>query len=138
MLTSERLQTIADFIDESDTVADIGADHGKLIIEIANKYPKNRYLAVENKKGPFENLENSVKNFNYNKNIECSLSDGMDYLPDYINTLVFSGMGGFNVIEIILRNEEKLRNIKKIVFSVHRNFYDLEFFAVGLVFLLLV
>ena len=34
MLTSERLQAIADFIDESDCVADIGADHGKLIIEI--------------------------------------------------------------------------------------------------------
>lgn len=128
MLTSERLQAIADFIDESDYVADIGADHGKLIIEIANKFPKNRYLAVENKQGPFDNLQNSVKNYNFNKNIECSLSDGIDYLPDYVNTLVFSGMGGFNVIEIILRNEEKLKNIKKIVFSVHRNFYDLEFF----------
>ena len=128
MLNSKRLLEITKFIDEEDFVADIGADHGKLIIEIANKYKNNKYLAVENKIGPFNNLKNSVENYNFNKNIECSLSDGIEYLPDHINTLVLSGMGGFNVINIIQKSLKNLKNVKKIIYSVHRNPIELEFF----------
>ena len=126
MLTSKRLAAIADFIDENDNAADIGADHGKLVIELANKYKNNKYLAVENKEGPFQNLINAVKSYNYNKNIECSYSDGIEYLPNYINTLIFAGMGGINVINIINKSEINLKNIKKIVFCVHKDAYLLE------------
>ena len=128
MLTSKRLIKITEFIGENDFVADIGADHGKLIIEIANKYKNNRYLAVENKIGPFTNLKNAVESYNYHKNIECSLSNGIEYLPEYINTLVFSGMGGYNVINIIRKSLNNLKNVKKIIFSVHKNTLNLEYF----------
>ena len=128
MLTSKRLLELTKYIESNDFVADIGADHGKFIIEIANKYKNQCYLAVENKEGPFSNLKKSVEKYNFNKNIECSLSDGIDYLPNYVNTLVFSGMGGYNVIEILSKNIEKLKYIKKIVFSVHKNSIQLEQF----------
>jgi tRNA (adenine22-N1)-methyltransferase len=126
MLTSKRLAKLAEFVDENDFVADIGADHGKLIIEIANKYKNNKYLAVENKVGPFNNLKEAVDKYNFNKNIECSLSDGIEYLLDHINTLIIAGMGGFNVVTIIKNSLKNLKNIKKIIFSVHRNMLDLE------------
>lgn len=128
MLTSKRLQKIADLISKNDSVADIGADHGKLIIEVANKYRENKYFAVENKEGPFKNLQNSVEKFNFNKNIECSLSDGIENIPSYIDTLVFAGMGGENVISIISENVKNLKNIKKIIFSVHTDVLVLEYF----------
>ena len=100
----------------------------KLIIEIGNKYKNTKHFAVENKIGPFTNLKNAVKTYNFNKNIECSLSDGIEIIPEYINTLIFSGMGGYNVISIIKKTVKNLRNIKKIVFSVHKNMLDLEAF----------
>lgn len=126
MLNSKRLASIANFIDESDNVADIGADHGKLVIELANKNKNKNFLAVENKAGPFKNLKNAVEKYNFNKNIECSFSDGIEYMPNYIDTLIFAGMGGINVINIISKHLDNLKNIKKIVFCVHKDAYLLE------------
>lgn len=104
---------------ESDNVADIGADHGKLVLYLANKYQNSSFLAVENKKGPFSILEKAVNDNSLFKNIECSLSDGIEYVPEFVNTLVFAGMGGMNVINIIEKSYKNLKNIKKIVICVN-------------------
>ena len=118
-MLSKRLYHIAQMFNESDNVADIGADHGKLVLYLANKYQNSSFLAVENKKGPFSILEKAVNENSLFKNIECSLSDGIEYVPQFVNTLVFAGMGGMNVINIIEKSYKNLKNIKKIVICVN-------------------
>ena len=52
---SKRLETIASMVPKS-VVADIGSDHGKLMIELFNSGKITKGYAVENKKGPYNRL----------------------------------------------------------------------------------
>ncbi|MEG2270468.1 MAG: tRNA (adenine(22)-N(1))-methyltransferase TrmK [Bacilli bacterium] len=115
---SKRLNSIFSMLDERCYVADIGADHGQLVINLAKKYINNNFFAVENKSGPFNTLKKAIDLSKCN-NIEINLSSGISQIPSYINTLVICGMGGDTIHSIILENLEKLFFIKTIVFSAH-------------------
>ena len=56
MVLSKRLNILKNFVSKDLDCADIGADHGLLIISLGNQYFKNKYLGIENKIGPFNNL----------------------------------------------------------------------------------
>ncbi|MEG1565174.1 MAG: tRNA (adenine(22)-N(1))-methyltransferase TrmK [Bacilli bacterium] len=115
---SKRLNSIYSMLDEKCYVADIGADHGQLVIKLAKTYINNKFFAVENKNGPFNTLKQAI-DLHKCKNIEISLSSGISNIPNYVNTLVICGMGGDNIYSIILDNLEKLFFIETIVFSAH-------------------
>ena len=85
---------------------------------LVGKYENIHITAIENKVGPFEILKRNLKGLD---NIKLSLSDGLDEVSKDIDTLVFAGMGGINIKNIISRNEDKLTNIKKIVIDAHRD-----------------
>lgn len=113
-----RLKTIGDLIEDGEYVADIGADHGLLELYLLGKCPNIRILAIENKKGPFKNLSKTVSGF---KNVELSLSDGLNVVNKDVTTLVFAGMGGLNIKNIIEANSPKLKNVGKIITDAHRD-----------------
>lgn len=117
---SKRLQTISDMIPKS-IVADVGSDHGKLIISLFETGKIKFGYAIENKKGPYNKL---VKALNDNKLIEYVIplfSDGISELPSCVNTIVLAGMGGDNIVSIIKSNPEKLKNVSTIVVDPHSN-----------------
>ena len=114
MLVSTRLKTVASFINESDCLADIGADHGILEIYLLAKYSNIKITAIENKKGPYKILDYNLRSF---KNIRLSLSDGLESVDKSIDTVVLAGMGGTNIIKILKRYPEKIRQLKKITSS---------------------
>lgn len=113
-----RLKTIGDLIEDGEYVADIGADHGLLELYLLGKCQNIRILAIENKKGPFKNLSKTVSGF---KNVELSLSDGLNVVNKDVTTLVFAGMGGLNIKNIIEANSPKLNNVGKIITDAHRD-----------------
>lgn len=123
-MLSKRLLTIAELISEHDNVADIGADHGKLILYLANKYRNNYFLGIENKLGPFNILKNNLNSSKIN-NINYKLSDGISYLSENINTLVFAGMGGLNIVSILKKDTYNLKNIDKIVICANNDNFEL-------------
>ena len=59
MRISKRLKIIHDMVPKS-VVADIGSDHGKLMIALVQSETISKGYAVENKEGPFERLKNSL------------------------------------------------------------------------------
>ena len=115
---SARLKEISEYISLDDRVADIGSDHGYLLLLLLDKGCK-RLLGIENKNGPFLHLKENLNQY-LNDKIEVSFSDGLSYLPADINTLAFAGMGGKNIISILSNNESKLEQIEKIVVSKER------------------
>lgn len=123
-MLSKRLKSISDLIDNHDNVADIGADHGKLIIYLGEKYPNNHFLGVENKLGPFNILKANIEHSNI-KNIDYHLSDGISFLTNDINTLILAGMGGLNIISILKKDSNNLKNIKKIIVCANCDNFEL-------------
>ena len=117
-MRSLRISKIAPLV-SYDTVFDVGADHGELekILSLCDNIKK--IYAVENKKGPFLNLSHNVEGLT---KVISLLSDGIKDLKEDVNSLVIAGMGGINIVEILLENEDKLQNVKEIILEPHSDY----------------
>lgn len=115
---SERLQTIFNMVPTS-IVADIGADHGKLIISLYEKGIISCGYAVENKKGPYERLCKAIQERDLLDKIIPLFSDGIIDLPDIVSTLIIAGMGGGTIVDILTKGHEHLPNINTIIVDAH-------------------
>ena len=114
MTLSKRLSEIYDLVDQDCALADIGSDHGQLVIELAKNQKCKKLFANDNKIGPFEILKKNSADLNA---IEVSLSDGIRDLPYYINTVVIAGMGGELIVSILKAHLEKLANVDTLILA---------------------
>ncbi len=118
MSLSLRLQTIYDMVPRS-AIADIGSDHGKLIIELARNGLTVEAYAVENKKGPYDRLCKEIEKAGLMDKITPLFSDGLTDLPSYVGTLIIAGMGGGTIIKILNDHLEKLHHVQTIIIDAH-------------------
>ena len=124
---SKRIKEIASFIMPYKSVADIGTDHGYLLLEAFN-LGINFAQAIDNKVGPLNSAKNNLKH--YNHKIEFSLSDGLEDLNPKIDVVVLSGMGGSLIASILSKNIGKLKNVKRIIIQPNRNIDKVREFAI--------
>lgn len=115
---STRLQTIVDMTPVS-VVADIGSDHGKLMIALYESGKISHGYAVENKNGPYERLVKALTKEKLEDIIIPLFSDGLADLPEIVTTIVIAGMGGENIIKILQAHPEKMTNVKNIIIDAH-------------------
>lgn len=125
MILSKRLETIVNLVDQGENVADIGSDHGFIVIELINRKIATSCLAVENKIGPYTNL---TKNTSLIKNIRTSLSDGLKEVEKQFSTIIIAGMGFNTIKEIINNSVEKLNFINTFIIDSHTLTYELRKF----------
>lgn len=118
-MLSKRLETIKEFVDTGSKVGDIGADHGKLIIDLVKSNITSFAYASDNKKGPFESLSKAVARANLNGKIIIRLTDGLNLLPKEIDTIILSGMGGDLVISILENGKNEVTQVETIIVSCH-------------------
>lgn len=115
---SLRLQTIHDMVPHS-VVADVGADHGKLMIALFESGRINRGYAIENKKGPYNRLVEALTENQLEEYIVPLFSDGIEDLPSIVSTVVIAGMGGENIVGILKKHPEKLKTVDTIIVDAH-------------------
>ena len=128
MKLSKRLKTIHDLLPNvSGVAADVGSDHGKLIISLfLNKKIKKGY-AIENKLGPFNRLVQELTANNIKNNeIEALLSDGISELPDDVNQVIVAGMGGSLIVNILKKDVSRLENVEWIIVDPHNAVSDVR------------
>ena len=110
-----RLEAIANFV-KGKNIIDVGADHGELEVILSKKESVASILAVENKKGPFNNLSKRIIDENLTK-VKASYSNGLDDINPEIDTVVIAGMGGNNIATILMDAKYDLDNVKYLVLS---------------------
>ena len=115
---SLRLQTIHDMVPTS-VVADVGSDHGKLMIALFESGRINRGYAIENKRGPYNRLVEALTEEKIEDVIIPLFSDGIKDLPSIVSTVVIAGMGGETIINILKAHPEKLKNVDTIIVDAH-------------------
>ena len=115
---SKRLKIIHDMIPES-VVADIGSDHGKLMIALAQSGKVQKGFAVENKEGPFERLRSNLIRYHVNDKITPLFSDGVKDITRDVATIVIAGMGGQTIVKILKDHPEKLISVQTIIIDAH-------------------
>ncbi len=112
-----KLKTIATLIDKSDTVIDIGCDHGYLAIYLKeNKLCKEVYASDINENA----LNMAIKNIkDSNLKIKTYLSDGFININNTsINAAVISGVGTSTILNII---DDAPENIEKYILCSNNN-----------------
>jgi tRNA (adenine22-N1)-methyltransferase len=85
----KRLIAIASFVDKCSVVADVGADHGKLLIHLAELGKVAKGYGIENKSGPFQILESNLYHHNQAE-LQALLQDGITKLEKDVDTLVLA------------------------------------------------
>lgn len=125
MRVSKRIKEICDYIPIASSVADVGCDHGYLILEAF--FTKDIMFAqlIDNKKAPLKKAGDNLKDIKLN--IEYTLSDGLDDLNPNVDTIVLAGMGGLLIKDILERNLEKIES-KLIIIQANSNLEKLREF----------
>ena len=115
---SKRLKIIHDMVSNS-VVADIGSDHGKLMIALVQSGKVQKGFAVENKEGPFERLRSNLIHYHVNDKVTPLFSDGIKDITRDVSTIVIAGMGGQTIVNILKAHPEKLVSVQTIIIDAH-------------------
>lgn len=116
---NKRIKAIAALINSEDKVADIGCDQA-LLSEILAK--KNIYsVASDIKENIVSNAKLRIKKLKLDKYIQFIVSDGLEKIPEEVDTLVLSGMGTYNILSIL---EKSKKSYKKII-TISNNNHDI-------------
>ena len=115
---SNRLQAIHDMLPKG-VIADVGSDHGKLMIALFRSGKLVKGYAIENKKGPYQRLVKALEEAELIDTIIPLFSDGIEDLPPEVKHIVLAGMGGDLIVDILKKHPEKLKYISTIVVDAH-------------------
>ncbi len=115
---SERLKAIYKMVPKG-VAADIGADHGKLMIALYEGGIVSHGYAVENKKGPYNRLVKALTAKGIEDEIVPLFSDGIKDLPSTVHTAIIAGMGGNLIIDILKKYPAKTKQLETIIVDAH-------------------
>lgn len=118
MKLTKRLLAIATLVPFKSVVADIGSDHGQLLIYLKENDLILKGYGVENKIGPFSRLKKSLAPYQNNDLIPV-FSDGLNNLSEDVNCLVLAGIGGETIMNILEKGKKYLKNIRHIIVDAH-------------------
>ena len=123
---SKRLSKIVDLCEPVDTIIDVGTDHGKVPITIANLGLSKNVIAIDNKPGPLDACRKNAELFITNKDVifKPLLSDGLDKIDKGIESgIIITGIGFDNMKDIIKDINEY--NFKYLILSPHTKITEL-------------
>lgn len=135
-MLSKRLQIIANLVPKDSNVADIGCDHGYLLIHLKDNQFRGKLLGIDNKKGPLESLKKNLSKKNYQDQIAIKLSNGLIDIDECYDTIVIAGMGYDNIKKIVLDSINKLDNIETFIIDSHTKEEEVRRFFVNLGYLI--
>ena len=111
MRLSKRLKAITEFVDKEDRIIDIGCDHALLDIYIKENIKNRKIIASDIHEGAIKQAKKNIEKYSMERKISLRLGDGLDVIKEgEVDTIIIAGMG-YNNIEKILSNSEKLKDI---------------------------
>ncbi len=114
---SPRLKKIAELVDGSHTVADIGTDHAYLPVSLIACGKAQYAIASDIREGPIERARETVDRYNMRDRVSLRLGAGLKTvtLSDNADTIVIAGMGGLNIAGILKESREVADAAKLII-----------------------
>lgn len=97
-----RIEQIASMVDECNTVADIGTDHGYVPEIILKKNICKKVIATDLNKGPLENAKQYLALIGLNSKVDFRQGSGLEVLkPGEADIVIIAGMGGMLINKIL-------------------------------------
>lgn len=116
MELSKRLETLISMAEKGNVVADIGCDHGYVVIRLIKEKMFQKGLAMDVRKGPLEAAKKNIGRYLLSDSIEVRLSDGMRELKvGEADCMICAGMGGALMKRILQQDEDKVREMRQLL-----------------------
>lgn len=112
---SPRLMKVSELI-SGKTVADIGTDHGKLLIYLIKKNKINFGIGSDVAEGPASACRKNVSLYGLSDKAEIRVGDGLATISENeVETIVIAGMGGELILKILSDNLSVAKSAKEII-----------------------
>ena len=116
MKLSRRLEAVLTEV-SGDSCADIGCDHGKLIVSALKREKIRLGYAVDISKSSLEKAERLSREENVSSRLKLLCGDGADKLPEKVSVAVIAGMGATETVHILSQRDFA----EKYVLSPHQD-----------------
>ena len=111
-----RLALCAEFVRQNSRLADIGTDHAYLPVWLALEGKIKSALACDVREMPLRSGAENIAKYGCTDKVKTRLSDGLDAVsPDEADDIVFAGMGGELIVNIISRTQWLNDSSKRLI-----------------------
>lgn len=115
-MIDSRIKSIMNFVRVGSFVADIGADHAYLSIELAKNHIATKIIATEKNIHPFNAANNNIHAAGLQNLIEMRLGDGLQVLNvGEVDTICIAGMGGSLIQKILDDSPEIVHSARNLI-----------------------
>lgn len=113
-MIDSRIGAIMNFVRAGSRVADVGADHGYLAIELVRSGRAAKVIATEKNLGPFEALSKNISAAC--DKISARLGDGLKVIAaGEVDTICIAGMGGALIQKILSDSPEVVSTARQLI-----------------------
>lgn len=112
---TNRLQAIADLVDNGSTIVDVGTDHGYIPAYLMKNEIAAYAVACDINESPLNSCRMFVESLNLEDRIECVLSDGLKNIQSDFDSVIIAGMGGELISSILDESKDRIKNCKLII-----------------------
>jgi hypothetical protein len=112
----KRMLAIANLVDNSKVLADVGCDHAYISINLLENGKAERIIASDLREGPLNIARDNIKLEGFEERIETRLCAGLcGYEAGEVDTILISGMGGMLVKEILSESIDVVRRADTLI-----------------------
>lgn len=139
MEISKRLQGIANYVPKgTQTVADIGTDHGYIPIYLIKNKIAQYCIACDVNPMPLNNAKTNINHHQMNDYIKTRLSDGLAQIKKgEVDVITIAGMGGMLIIDILKEDLGTVKDVGLLILQpqldiqeVRRYLHQIEFMII--------
>lgn len=116
---SKRLKTIAHMAD-APVIADIGCDHALVCVEALQQGKVQKAYACDLRAKPLEQARRNIVQAGLQERIFIRLQNGLETLPEDVEQIIISGMGG-SLIETILEANPPHNKVRSLLLCPHKD-----------------
>ena len=107
MKIKRRLKAIANMVEPTKVIADIGTDHGYIPAYLVEKGIVDRGIAADVSRGSLAKAQDLIRAMGLEDRIETRLGDGLsDLKVGEANSIVIAGMGGILISQILEKDKQ--------------------------------
>ena len=115
-MTDARINAVINFVRAGSRVADIGADHGYLSIELVNSGRASFVTATEKNLQPLECARKNISAAGLDNVIDTRHGDGLKVLSaGEVDTICIAGMGGSLITKILDESPEVVKSARQLI-----------------------
>ncbi len=129
---TDRLQVLADQIEQNETMADIGTDHGFLPIYLWENEISQKVIMADISQGSLDKARANCMELYPGEEFDLRLGNGIQVLENgEVDAVVIAGMGGKLMTQILGEDIEKTKSFRKIIMQPRNGQGKLRYWLVN-------